>query len=135
MVARDDVEKLVREAYRRRLADDIAGTCEMFSQDADFRVAGGTAPGVPALAAKGQVQLRELLSQIVKTFVISDFKFKSIQVEGNRATVHWHAHMRSTVNGQEADTEIVDLLEFRDGRIASFLEFCDTAMAHRMLAG
>jgi ketosteroid isomerase-like protein len=135
MVARTDIEDMVREAYDRRIADDVEGTLEFFSPDVEFRVAGGAVPGTPPMAATGREQLRALLSQIVKTFVISDFKIKSMQVDGANVAVHWHAHMRSTINGEEADTEIVDLIELRDGRIASFLEFCDTAMAQRMLTG
>jgi ketosteroid isomerase-like protein len=135
MVARADIEDMVREAYDRRLADDVDGTLEFFSPDADFRIAGGAVPGTPPMKASGRDQLHALLSQIVKTFVISDFRINSMQVDGDKVAVHWHAHMRSTVNGEEADTEIVDLIELRDGRIASFLEFCDTAMAQRMLTG
>jgi ketosteroid isomerase-like protein len=133
MVARADIESLVRQAYDRRLADDLDGTMEMFSPDVDFRIAGGAAPGVPPMAAKGQAQVRALLSQIITTFIISDFRIRSMQVDGAKVAVHWHAHMRSTINGEEADTELVDLIEMRDGKIASFLEFCDTAMAQRML--
>ena len=84
-------------------------------------------PGRPHGGERAPTSFGALLSQIVKTFVISDFRIKSMQVDGDKVAVHWHAHMRSTINGEEADTEIVDLIELRDGRIASFLEFCDTA--------
>jgi ketosteroid isomerase-like protein len=41
--------------------------------------------------------------------------------------------MRSSVTGQTVETDLFDLIEMEDGRIASFLEFCDTALAARLM--
>jgi len=56
-----------------------------------------------------------------------------ILVEGDKAVVHWRGKIRSTVTGEIVDTELVDLFEFKDGRISSFVEFCDTALAARLM--
>lgn len=54
-------------------------------------------------------------------------------IDGSKAAVQWHARIRSTVTGETVDTDLFDLLEMDDGRISSFLEFCDTALAARMM--
>ena len=41
--------------------------------------------------------------------------------------------MRSTVTGQTVETDLFDLIEMEDGRIKSLVEFCDTAVAARMM--
>jgi len=41
--------------------------------------------------------------------------------------------IRST--GEEAVTEMADIVTFENGKIASFLKFCDTALAAKMAAG
>ena len=47
--------------------------------------------------------------------------------------MHWRGKIRSTLTGEVVDTELVDLFELQDGRISSFVEFCDTALAARLM--
>ena len=42
--------------------------------------------------------------------------------------VHWRGKFRAQ-NGQVGETDILDLIEVRDGRIASLTTFFDTAYA------
>ena len=55
-------------------------------------------------------------------------------IEGSKAAVHWRSKVRSSLTGETVVTELFDLVEFEDGRISSFLQFCDTALAHRLMA-
>jgi ketosteroid isomerase-like protein len=74
------------------------------------------------------------MEQLVKTFHLRDFTLKAVLIDGNRVAAHWNARVRSTVNGHEVVTDVLDLMEVRDGKIVSFIEFCDTAMVDRMTA-
>jgi ketosteroid isomerase-like protein len=134
MSGREEIEKLVREAYRRRVAEDVAGTCDLFTQDAKFRFASEPRSAVAPFAATDQPKLREQLTQIVKAFDLKDFKLQDVIVDGDRAVAHWRATVRFTPTGREADTEVVDVFEIRDGKIAAFTEFCDTALVERLTA-
>ena len=51
-----------------------------------------------------------------------------------RAVVHWRGTFRAK-NGQVGDTDILDLIEIRDGRISSLTSFFDTAYAAALSAG
>jgi ketosteroid isomerase-like protein len=48
--------------------------------------------------------------------------------------VHWRGTFRAK-SGQVGDTDILDLIEVRDGRIASLTTFFDTAYAATLSAG
>ena len=87
-----------------------------------------------SFAATDQTKLREQLTQIVRAFDLKDFRLENVVVDGDHAVAHWRATVRFTASGREADTEVVDMIEIRDGKIASFTEFCDTAMVERLSA-
>jgi ketosteroid isomerase-like protein len=48
--------------------------------------------------------------------------------------MHWRVQVRASPSGEAAETELVDLVAFRDGKILSFRQFADTALASRLLA-
>jgi ketosteroid isomerase-like protein len=45
-----------------------------------------------------------------------------MNVEGDEATVRWQANIRSRITGATVPTEMIDLIEVRDGRIVNFNE-------------
>ena len=51
-------------------------------------------------------------------------------IDPPRAVVHWRGTFRAG-NGKQADTDILDLIEVRDGQIASLTTFFDTASPER----
>ena len=133
-MGREEIDKLVREAYRLRVAEDVAGVCDLFAPTAEFRFVAAPKAEAHSFAATGQPALRPLMEQLVKTFHLKDFSLKAVLIDGNRVAAHWNARVRSTVNGQEVVTDVLDLMEVRDGKIVSFIEFGDTAMVDRMTA-
>jgi len=54
-------------------------------------------------------------------------------IDPPHAAVHWRGRFRNK-GGQEAETDILDLIEVKDGRISSLTTFFDTALAAAMLA-
>jgi ketosteroid isomerase-like protein len=53
-------------------------------------------------------------------------------VEGSKAAVRTRIKVTSTVTGQTAETETADFIEVKDGRIISFVQYCDTALAAKL---
>ena len=76
-----------------------------------------------AVTSVGVDKFRPLLALMIKTFKISDQSILSIIIEGEKAAVHWRATVHSRITGTEVATELVDLVEVRDDRIASYIEF------------
>jgi ketosteroid isomerase-like protein len=134
MGVREDTDKFIREAYRRRVAEDVDGVCEMFAADADFRFVAAPKQQAANFVAAGRPALKPLMAQLIKAFHLKDFALKTLVIEGPHVAAHWNARVVSTVNGQEVVTDVLDLMEVRDGKITSFMEFCDTAMVERLTA-
>lgn len=133
MTDRSSVEKVLREAYEARVRGDIDTIGRIFADNARFEVAGSSQVSAIPARVEGAGQIRPLVGQMIKTFQMSDLRILSMIIEGSKAAVHWRVKVRSSVTGETADTQLVDIVEVKDGRITSFVEFCDTALASRLM--
>lgn len=132
MTERAQIEAMLRDAYAARLRGDLEGTLRPFADDAVFQLAGAAEASPVALRCTDCESLRVAMSGLIGAFEFKEHEILSLIVEGPKAAVHTRARVRSTTTGEEEVTEMVDLVTFREGKIASFVEFCDTALAARM---
>ena len=135
MTDRAQIETLLRNAYAARKRGDVDAITQCFTEHPHFEMAGTPQASPIALRCVGQDQFRSLMSGLVKAFEWLDHEILSIIIEGDRAAVHWRGRMRSGINGEEIVTELVDVITVENGKIASFIEFCDTALAARLMGG
>lgn len=123
MTERRQVEDLLRKLHAARLESDLEKLFALFSPDARMRIQ-GTSDGKPiAVAAHGADQIRPWLSVLLKTFRLRDYELLSLTIEGDRAVAHWRVNIHSKITGALVSTELVDLIEVRDGQITSYVEF------------
>lgn len=123
MTERRQVEEVLRALHAARLEANLEQLCALFSADAQMRIQ-GTSDGKPiAVAARGIAQIRPWLSVLVKTFRLRDYELLSLTIEGARAAAHWRVNIHSKITGALVATELVDLIEMRDGHILSYIEF------------
>jgi ketosteroid isomerase-like protein len=134
MTSRDDIERTLRDIYAARQRGDLDAISNIFAPHARFHMAGSNASPV-AVLVEGAEQYRPLLAGMIKTFEILEHKIVTMLVDGSKAAVQWHARMRSTITGETVETDLFDLIEMENGRVRSFYEFCDTALAARMMKG
>jgi ketosteroid isomerase-like protein len=132
MTSREDIERTLRDVYAARQRGDLDAIGRIFAPHARFQMAGSNASPV-AVRVEGAEQYRPLLAGMMKTFEVLDHQIVSMLIDGSKAAVQWRARMRSTVTGETVETDLFDLIEMEDGRIRSFLEFCDTALAARLM--
>jgi ketosteroid isomerase-like protein len=123
MTDRLQVEELVRQLHAARLQGDLERLCALYSNEARLRIAGSTDGKPIAIAAIGIAEIRPWLSILVKTFRLSQYTILSLTVEVPRAVAHWRVDIHSKITGVVVPTELVDLIDVRDGRIASHTEF------------
>ena len=123
MTDRLQVEELVRRLHGARLEGDLERLCALYSNEARLRIAGSTDGKPIAIAAIGIAEIRPWLSILVKTFRLSQYTILSLTVEVPRAVAHWRVDIHSKITGVVVPTELVDLIDVRDGRIASHTEF------------
>jgi len=133
MSDRSEIERILKEAYAARKRGDIDAILRLFSVDAHFQLAGSISASPIPLRTAGASQFRNVLDKLIRTFEWVDQQIICMLIDSPPAAVHWRGRIRSTASGETVDTELVDIVEFKDGRIVSFVEFCDTALATRLM--
>lgn len=134
MTDRATIEKTLRAAYDARCRGDVETICGIFCDSVHYEMAGSKEASPMPARVKGGADFRHVLEQQIKIFRMTDPEILSMVIEGQKAAVRWRAKVHSTVTGKTATTELFDFIEFKDGRIESFVELCDTAMAAKMMA-
>ena len=123
MTERAAAERMVSDLHRARLAGDLAGMCRLFADHGRFEIAGASADKPIAIRAETLTEFRPWLAMMTKVFRLTDYDLISLVVEGPRVSAHWRVNIFSKVTGVTVPTELVDLLELRDGRIQTYSEF------------
>ena len=75
------------------------------------------------------------LVQLVEAFTFNSYDITALLVEGSRAAVRAKANITSVKSGATVDMELADFIEVRDGRVVSFVQFCDTALVVKISTG
>jgi ketosteroid isomerase-like protein len=123
MAERGDIDRLMRKLYAAKACGDFHAVCELFSDDAEFRISSASSASPLAVSTHGVREFRPLLALLIKAFRLSDVRILSMIIDGSRAAVHWRANIKSRITGATVPTELIDLVEIRDGRITGFNEF------------
>jgi ketosteroid isomerase-like protein len=123
MTDRVTINRVLRELYDARARGNLVDLCGKFDSDAKFRVAGASRSGPIAIVAVGAEELRSWLALLIKSYRLDELSLLSILIDGQNAAVHWKARIYSRVTGVTTQTELADLIEFREDRIASYTEF------------
>ncbi len=131
---RQNMLKTIEDAYAARVRGDVDGVMRAFAAGATFRI--NTAPEHPQLAHFTEYAnaLRIALTQLINTFEFSDMKIIDSIVEGRKAAVRLSFTVKARPTGKTVTTEILDVFEFKDGKIAAMTQFCDTVAAAQLLA-
>jgi ketosteroid isomerase-like protein len=123
MTSRIDVASLLRELYAARMRADLEGVCRLFSADARFEIASASNGNPIAVHSSEPAEFRQLLTLLIRTFRVSDQVILSMIIDGLQAAIHWRANVYSRITGSTVHTEFIDIVETRDNRILSYLEF------------
>jgi ketosteroid isomerase-like protein len=123
MMNRLEVEQLLKQLYLARTEGRLDPLCALFAADATFKIAGASDGKPIAISARGSAEIRAWLSVMLKTFKLTRYQLVSMLIEGDRAAVHWQVDIHSKITGVMVPTELVDLVEVREGKITSYREF------------
>ena len=123
MPERAAAERLINELHAARVRGDLAAMCSLFAERGTFSIAGASADKPIGIREDNLATFKPWLSMMVKVFRLSDYELLSLVVEWPKATAHWHVKINSKVTGITVATELVDLIEIRDGKISSYAEF------------
>jgi ketosteroid isomerase-like protein len=131
---RDQMLEVMRRGYDARVSGDVDAILGVFTQDAKFKLNASAPQKTVALATEGTSGMRNALQQLVDAFEFESCDIVDAVVEGSKAVIRIRFKVRSRQTNNVAVTESLDLVEFRDGKIASYTQFFDTAIANRLMA-
>ena len=123
MMDREGVEQLLAALYAARIGGQLEQLCGLFSTDAYFRISGASDGKPIAVDARGAAEIRGWLDILVKTFKLSNHEIFAMLIDGEGSAVHWCADIHSRITGSSVRTELLDLIQIRNGRIVSYREF------------
>ena len=126
MDTRATIESILDKAYAARRGHDASAAAALFSEDGKFG-----ANGAPT--ARNQAERVDALKGMFTAFEVVEFQQHCRIIDPPRAVVHWRGKFRAQ-NGRVGETDILDLIEVRDGRISSLTSFFDTAYAAALAA-
>ena len=121
MDTRATIASILDRAYTARRTNDAAGAAAVFAPDGQFG-----ANGAPA--ATKLIERTDAIATMFDNFRVIAYTEHCRIIDPPRAVVHWRGRFRLK-NGREAETDVLDLIEISDGKIASLTTFFDTAYA------
>ncbi len=133
-MTRDQMMAVIQQAYTARARGDVKAIIEAFTPDATFALNAAPPQACLAVDTRGCDGLHAALRALVDAFEFQKLDIVDTIIEGSKAVVRIHLTVRSRATGRTAVTEALDLLEFRDGKIASYTQFLDTATADGLIA-
>ena len=129
MADRGDIEALIETLYAARVDGDMEALGQVFAEHATFQIAGSPEASMVATLAEGRDNVLALIQTMVDSFTIENFAILDRVIDGGKAAVRWRADIHQVAAGRTYTTELADFLEIEDGRVVSFVEFLDTALA------
>lgn len=132
-MSREDIKNAVKEVYAARLSNDLERVAALFALDSHFQLSGSAGASPIALCASNRESIVPVLAVLINTWKWIDQQILHLIIDGNQAAVHYKVSMEFRPTGHLIDTNICDLLAFRDGKLAQIIQFVDTALASSLI--
>jgi ketosteroid isomerase-like protein len=133
MSDRQQIMKIIETSYAARVRGDLDGVMQAFCEDANFRLNSTSAEPAFAKCAEDRAALRTAMGELIDNFEFTELTILDCIIEGSKAAVHSKLSVRAKGTNKRMETELFDLVEIRDGKIASFTQFFDTASAMELV--
>ena len=118
---------LIRSLYAAFERGDFATIVGAIAPDASWEVVGRVKDYPLFGARKGPAAVRAFFNQICENQEAVSFKPRDFHVAGNTVLVLGHYTWMLRRTGKPVDTEWAHVFTVKDGKVAAFREFTDTA--------
>lgn len=130
MIDREDALRMIEEAYAARSRGDKEALAQYWAEGARFRLAGDENL-LAAVPIHGSAI--ETIGELMDRFTFTELQRLEAVVEDNKVAVRWAVKV-TYQDRPPVRTELMDLIQLDDdGRIQSFVQFCDTAQIRALL--
>lgn len=129
MTSRSEIEKTLQSLYKARVQGDLEGTMKDIADDGSFGIyARGTGVAAMSSPIKGKLAVKQAVKELIDNWIFKDWTQMSLLVEGEKAVLHWRAHVTFKPTNKSDTFDVFDHVTFRDGKIVDFRQSTDTAM-------
>jgi ketosteroid isomerase-like protein len=126
--------KVVQEAYAAFGRGDVEGILDRLSEAVVWKGVYGAAPHVPTAGERrGKAEVREFFRLVAETVDFSSFEPKEFIATGDKVVVLGH-YTASTPIGKTFDSDFAMVFTLRNGKVAGFQEFTDSAAVNAAYA-
>lgn len=132
---RAQIAAFIEKAYAARKAGDVEALVGMFRPDGVFRVAGAEETFPVSVSARGEKEIRERVHALVQNFRFMEIEPLDLIVEGDKAARRWRAKIKHVSSDTIYEMEAGDIWTFKDGKVASLIQFVDTAQVANLVTG
>jgi ketosteroid isomerase-like protein len=123
---RAHMERVIRAIFERRADGDAEGMFKFAAPDLVYKAAAWqTYAG--RITGRGRAECFEIARQINVTLENLGSEFHEFVIDGDHAATLRTARLRNRGSGKTVSIDIWDFVTFRDGLVAAFEEYPDTA--------
>jgi ketosteroid isomerase-like protein len=128
MSDRRELEDAIREFFKVRNDKDIEAIMAMLDPACSFRIVGNDRLGRMTQRVDDPETMRVAVRALIADWDLSNVSIISLHVDGETIFAHRAGQIRYVPSNVYINTEFLDKVTFRDGRIVDFVEFVDTLM-------
>ena len=122
----------VKAAYAAFLQGDIDAILAMLDDNVEWQAVKGTEGVAPhAGVRRGPAAVKEFFGQVAATIQFSRFEPKEFIAQGDQVAVVGEYAAKITTTGRSIASDWVMVFTFRNGRVARFREWTDSAQLVR----
>jgi ketosteroid isomerase-like protein len=134
-MSRAETEKVVRDVYGARLSNDLGRVCDHFLPDGCLVINGDPGASAIALRVAGRPNVEQMLGALLQRWEWLEQDIERVLIDGDHVAVQYQLKARYKPTGEVVQTTCCDLLTLRSGKLVEVVQFLDTALAARLMAG
>ena len=120
--------KVVQDAYAAFGRGDIPALLSYMTDDIHWRPVIGTAEHVPFSGErKGKAGVGEFFKQVAESEDFQQFEPREFVAQGDKVVAIGHYRAVTKVTGKTFESDFVMVFTLREGKVATFQEFTDSA--------
>lgn len=120
--------KVVQDAYAAFGRGDIPALLSTMTDDIHWRPVIGTASHVPfAAERRGKAAVAEFFKQVAESEDFEQFEPREFVAQGDTVVAVGHYRARTKATGKTFESDFVMVFTLRNGKVATFREFTDSA--------
>jgi ketosteroid isomerase-like protein len=128
--------QVVKDAYAAFLRGDVAGILNLLTDDVEWEGVKGTEGTLPqAGLRRGKAGVARFFQEVDTTTQFDRFEPQEFVAQGDTVVAVGVYSGIAKANGQRAGSDWVMVFNMRDGKVARFREFCDSAALVRAYGG